>query len=132
MKSNLDKLYKTNAEEEVEGIWFEIAEGVKFRIKRFGGKNGEAFKRSMAKHHKPHAHRIQKGTLPADQENEIMTRVFVETSLIDWEGVEIDGECKDFERELAVKFLNDLPELANDLIGYATDAENYREDLGNS
>ena len=132
METNLDSLYKTNGKEEKEGIWYEINDEVSFKVKRFGGENADAVKRAMAKHYKPYAARIEKGTLEQSREDKIMAKVFVEACLIDWKGVEIDGEVKDYNQELAVDFFVALPELRSDLFTYATSADTYKEDLGNS
>ena len=130
MKSNLDKLFKTNEKMEQEGILFEVAEGVRFRIKRFDGTN-PVVKSLMAKYYKPHAKTIENGGLSDEKQNEILIRVFVEACMIDWEGVEIDGEEKDFEPETAIKLLQGLPVMASNLIAQASDFKNFREDLGN-
>jgi len=132
VKTNLDALYKTNTSLESTGVWFEINDETAFLIKRFGGTNAEAVKRAMAKYYKPHSARIEKGTLDSKKEDEIMAKVFVEACLLDWKGVEIDGEVKDFDRSLATEFFVALPELRLDLFNYATSAESYKETLGNS
>ena len=74
MKTNLDKLYKTNSSLEKDGVWFEISDDVAFLIRRFGGKNSEKVKLALAKYHKPYARQIEKGTLDPSKETEIMTR----------------------------------------------------------
>lgn len=135
MKSNLDKMYKTDKELEMQGVWFEQAPGVKFLCKRMGGKNQAALKAAHLKYYKPHARQIQKGILSEEKEKQIMTRVFIDTCLLDWSGVEINGELKDYDKETAYELLVTLPELVSDLTECAGMAESYleeREDLGNS
>lgn len=136
MESNLDTLYKTDDKSEKEGIWFQIAEGVEFMLKRFGGKNSSAYKKAMAKHFKPFSGMISKGILADEQEVEIMNKVFVDVSFVTWKGV-TDSKGKDipYSKEEAIKLLTRLPDLADDLIKYATDSEHFkapREELGNS
>jgi len=131
MKTNLDKLFKTDEKMEKEGILFEIADGVRFKIKRFDGSN-PTVKALMAKYYKPYAKTIEMGGMSEEKQNEILIRVFVESSMIDWEGIEIDGELKEFNPELAVKLLTSLPVMTNNLIAHASDFKNFREDLGNS
>jgi hypothetical protein len=130
MKTNLDKLFKTNEKMEQEGIFFEISDGVRFRIKRFDGSSA-AVKSLMAKYYKPYAKTIEMGGMSDDKQNEILIRVFVESCMIDWQGIEINGEEKDFEPELAIKLLTSLPVMTNNLVAYASDFKNFREDLGN-
>jgi hypothetical protein len=132
MKTNLDTLFKTSDSMETSGIWMTISDDVGFLVKRFGGYNSPKVKAATAKYYKPYARLIENGTLAMEKEKEIMTKIFVESSLMDWKGVEIDGKLTPFSKEVAVEFLLSLPELAESLISYASDSKNYKEDLGNS
>lgn len=133
MKTNLDKYYKTNKKAESEGMWFDIVENeIGFLVKRFGGENAEPVKRAMAKYYTPHAKRIKDGTMSAEQESEIMTKVFVEACMIDWKGIEIDDKEVPFSVDNALKFFKELPDLRADLFEYATTAATFKDQLGNS
>lgn len=131
MKSNLDKFFKTSEVLEQQGILFEVSDGVRFHIKRFDGTNPQV-KALMAKYYKPFAKTIEMGAMSDEKQNEILIRVFVESSMLGWTGIEIDGEPKEFEVETAVKLLKMLPIMASNLIAHASDFKNFREDLGNS
>lgn len=131
MKTNLDSMFKTSEEFETKGIWFDINETTGFLVRRFGGFNSQKVKASLAKYMKPYAYQIEKKTLEDSKSVEIMARVFVESSVIDWRGVVIDGEAKDFSPDLAVALFVKLPELFDTLHKYASDSSNYREELGN-
>ena len=132
MKSNLDKLFKNDEALEENGIWFDISDATGFLVRRFGGFNSPKIKVAMAKYYKPYARQVDAGTLDQKKEKEIMTRVFVESCIIGWRGIEIQGEEKPFDVDTAVELLSGLPELADTLIAYSSDSKNYREDLGNS
>lgn len=135
MKSNLDKFFKTDSNLETEGVWFVVAPGVEFLCRRFGGKNQGKLKATYAQYFKPYARQIEKGLLSAEKEQEIMCKIFVETSLVDWKGVEIDGKLAKFDLKLAYDFLKNYPDLVSALMEQATNADSYleeREDLGNS
>lgn len=132
MKTNLDGLFKTSESIETNGIWMTISDDIGFLVKRFGGYNSPKVKAATSKFYKPYARLIENGTLPIEKEKEIMTKIFVDASLIDWKGIEIDGVITPFSKEVAIKFLLELPELAESLISYASDTKNYKEDLGNS
>ncbi len=131
MKTNLDFL-KTSKTYESEGVWFELSEKTGFLVARLGGANTQKVKQATAKHFKPYARMIENGLLDAQKEREITLKVFIECCLLDWKGVEIDGEAVPFSKEAALKLLLDLPELADTLSAQAQDSKNYREDLGNS
>jgi hypothetical protein len=132
MKTNLDQFYKTDKALETQGIWFNISEECGFLMRRFGGFNSTEVKKAMAKYYKPFSKMIKAGTLPADKENLVMVKTFVEASMIDWRGVEIDGEEVDYSFDAAVKLLVELPQLAETLIEYASSYESFKEELGNS
>jgi len=130
MKSNLDKQFKQDSSLEKEGVWFEIEGGVRFLVRRFGGTNSEV-KKAMVKFYKPVAKLIERNLLDGEKEKVILTKAFVHSCLLDWEGIEIDGEKASFSFEVAVDLLTSLPELLETLMEYAQDAENYREEMGN-
>ncbi len=132
MKTNLDKFFKTNSDLEKSGIWFEISDTTGFLLNRFGGMNSDKVKAMMAKYYKPYARQIENGTMDPKKEKEIMVKVFVESSVLDWKGVEIEGVDTPFSKETAVEFFVELPELAEALMSHAMDFKNYKEDLGNS
>jgi len=132
MKINLDKSFKTDRKMEIEGIWFEISEGVRFKIARFGGSNSVEVKKAMAKFHKPYAKAIEKSLISDEKERSIYCKSFVHSCVIDWEGIEIDGEIAPFSKEKAVEVFCQLPDLLDTLVEHASSQDNYKEDLGNS
>lgn len=136
MKSNLDSLYKTKKELEVDGVWMPLSKETSFKVKRFGGKNSSAVKRAISKHHAPKAALIQKGLIDEDEERALLTRAYVEATLIDWKGVKVDenGEQVElpFSVDNAVELLCDLPDLMDEVVRFASDMSNFKEDLGNS
>lgn len=126
MKTNLDNLFKADESVEKNGVWFDIDDAVGFRLRRYNDRNPKV-KAAIAKHFKPYARQIDLGSLAADKERDIMTKLFVDSCVIEWKGVEIDGEVKEYERNLAIKFFIELPELMNTLFEYAKDFANFRE-----
>lgn len=132
MKSNLDQFFKSDKEAEESGIWFEIKEGVGFKVKRFGGYNSSPIKAALAKHYKPFAKAIEMNAMPEEKQREIQLKVFVDSCVIDWKGIEIDGKEEPYSKDACVKLLMSLPNLAEALVSHAADSANYKEDLGNS
>lgn len=132
MKTNLDVIFKTDKDIEKDGIWYEVAPGVAFLIKRFGGFNSPPIKAALAKYYKPYSRQIENGTLDQAKEKEIMTKVFSHSCILGWKGIEIDGELVEFSQEACVNLLLALPDMSEILLQYASDFKNYREDLGNS
>ncbi len=133
MKSNLDKYFKTNSEEEKNGKWFHIADddGPGFLIRAFKANNPKV-KGALATHLKPFARQIELGTLELEKSQEINMKLFIGSCLADWKDVQIDGEDAPCNPENAMKLFKSLPELFDTLWKHANDFNNYKEDLGNS
>ena len=68
MKTNFDAMFKTNTELETEGIDLDFGNGMKFRVKRFGGMNSMAVKKQVAKRLKPYATLIKSNAMPEEKE----------------------------------------------------------------
>lgn len=133
MKSNLDKHFKTDAKMEKEGIWFDINDTAGFRLTRFGGENSPGVKAALAKYYKPYAAQLEIESLSPEKEREIFVRVFVESCVVDWRGIDIDGEENvPFDKEKAIALLIGLPDLFETLRAQASKSEHYKVDLGNS
>ena len=131
MKTNLDKFYKANSQAEKDGVDFEIDDTTSFRVRRFSGQNPRV-KIAMAQYYKPYARQIEMGTLSSDKNLEIQIKVFIDTCLVSWQGVEIDGQPAEFSKENAMKLFKELPDLFDTLWKYANSFESFKEDLGNS
>jgi len=131
MKTNLDKIFKTDHELESEGIWFEIEKDVAFRIKRFGGVNKNDVAKKLADYQKPYSRQIQMGTMDQGILEEMQLKVFIETSVVDWKGITVEEKEIPFTRESCLELLKALPDLTDTLVAYSSDSSNYREQLGN-
>lgn len=138
MKTNLDSIFKQDENLELTGIWFQISDKIKFKLRRFGGSNTAAMNKHSAKIFKPYAQMIKAGTVPEDKMEELSMTLFIRSCLVDWKGVEDDGKELECNEENAIKLFKHLPELIDKLIKYADSAHNYKaefeqtEELGKS
>lgn len=131
MKTNLDKFFKTDANLEKNGVWFDISDETGFLLRPVKASNPK-MKKALSDHYKPYAKQVELGTLDPDKALEINIRMFIDVSLVDWKGVEIDGKPTPCTPENALQFFKELPDLFDTLWKHASDYNNYREDLGNS
>lgn len=131
MKSNLDSLFKSDSNLEKDGVWFKVSEDVSFLIRRFGGSNSQKVKLALAKYHKPKARLIELDQLSIEETAVIMAKVFCDACLVDWKGVEIDGQEVPYTFENGVDLFTKLPELFQTLHSYSSGFESFKEDLGN-
>lgn len=131
MKTSLDKHFKTDSDLEKNGVWFDISEDIGFLIRPFKGTNPRV-KAAMAAHYKPLARQIELGTIDPDKEREIQVKLFTEICLVDWKGVEMDGQSVECNKENAMALFKELPDLFDTLWKHSGDFKNYKEDVGNS
>jgi hypothetical protein len=130
MKTNLDKLFKTNEDYEKNGVWFEISDTTGFLVKPLKPTNPNV-KAAFANFYKPYARQIELGTLDDAKAQEIQVKMFVQACLVDWKGVEIDGKVREFDKTLAVEFFLNLPDLFETLWKHCQDFKNYQDEVGN-
>jgi hypothetical protein len=132
MKTNLDGRFKTNKEDEKNGKWFDLdQEGTQgFCLRPMKASNPRT-KAAMAAHYKPYARLIEIDALEPAKAREISVKIFIQICLVDWKGIEIDGEPAKCEPEAAFKLFMELPDLFDTLEKYANDFSNWKEDLGN-
>jgi hypothetical protein len=129
--TNLDKLFKTDKVLEEEGIDFAIDEKTSFRVRHFSNANPKV-KAAMAKYYKPYARQVELGTLDPAKGDEITMKLFIDTCLVSWTGIEMDGKPVECNKDNALTLFKRLPKLFDSLWAHANDFNNYREDLGNS
>lgn len=131
MKSNLDKLFKTDSKMEEDGIDFVIDSDTSFRVRHFSTENTRV-KAAIANHYKPYARQIEMETLDDNKNREIKIKLFYDVCLVSWKGVKIDEKEVECTKENALTLFNRLPKLLNTLWDHANNFNNYREELGNS
>lgn len=132
MKTNIDKLFKTDATLERDGVDFALDDKTSFRVRRFNSQNPRV-KAAMASHYKPFARQVELGTLPQEKSTEITMKLFIEVCLASWAGVEDEkGEAIECNKDNALRLFKSLPDLFETLWKHANDFANYKEDLGNS
>jgi hypothetical protein len=131
MKTNLDQFFKLDDQASKDGKWVPISEGVEFLVKPFKKSNPQ-IKKALEIHYKPYARQIEMGSLSDEKAQEIEIKIFVNSCIVDWKGIEIDGVVQPYNSDLAITLLESLPELFDTLMRYAEDSNNYKEVLGNS
>ena len=134
---DIRKLYGTNENKEIEGIWQDMGDGIRMRIARIGNPK---YQKMFQRISKPHRKAIRRGTLKEDVAEKLMIECTAETILLDWEGIELDGQSLPYSKENAIKILTDFKDLkeyvndfANEMEAYMeVDAEEIEEGLKNS
>lgn len=142
MKTNLDFYFKTSSEKEKNGAKFEIspefvdANGKVYPeifmiIRRFSESNPRT-KAAMAAYYKPYARQVEAGTLPPEKEKELQIKLFIDISLVSWQGIsDENGNMIEFSKENAISLFKSLPDLFKSAWEFANSFESYKEVVGN-
>lgn len=124
MALNLKKLYNTSKDLAKNGVWVDIAEGIKFKIAK---KDNDNFKNAVLRLLKEKGftqYQITKGNIPNDAWGDIGVMATAESILVDWEGVidEATGKPVKYTPEIGFKemmadeeFLKDIQKLSEDV-----------------
>lgn len=106
---------------DIEGVWAEYAEGVRFKVARAGN---PAFLKASDRLEAPFRGRRNMPTLKA---LEIQCQAMAEGILRDWEGlVTPDGEALPYSVDAASKVLRHNAEVREFVFEFATTSENFR------
>ena len=135
MKTNLSKIYSTNKDVEKNGKWFDIAEGVSFKMKRFGGANSLKISEVKARYFKPYARQLERNTLDKEIQQELFIKVFVDTCMCDWKGLEDEQGKIEYSRDNAIELFKETPDLFDEVLELSMAMGEFKEgneDLGKS
>lgn len=134
--TNLYDMFGTDEDFEREGIWYAFSEETKFRLARAGGANLR-FAKSLEAKTRPYRRQIENESIDNELANNLLLEAFVETVLLDWQGVkDRDGNDLPYSKDNALKLLKDLPDLYLELRTEAARLSNFRtkeieDDSGN-
>lgn len=117
--------FRTNKSLENEGAWTHLAGNARVKLARIGNRR---YRELLQTKLKPHRRAIRAGTMPEEVTEALMTEVVVETVLLDWENVELNGEAVPFSRPAALDILSDpeMKDLRDMIVELAGDMELYR------
>lgn len=129
-------LFETDEDKETEGFVHRITDKISFTLARAGGAN-KRFQKVMEAKTRPYRRQIQDDSMDVDLANELMRETFAETVILGWEGItDKDGKPIKFSPANALKLLNQMPDLFDELRDAASKQANFRaeqiaDDVGN-
>ena len=124
--ADVKKLFGTDATKEKEGVWYDIAEGLRMRIARIGNPNYQKRFQILSK---PYRRSIRRGTLSDDVAEKLLVQCMSETIVLDWEGVEDEGKEIPYSKDAAVDLLTKYPELRGYINDIANELEGFQEEF---
>ncbi len=132
-KGVLYQEYARNEEKEKDGVWLNYGSAggdrgdVRIRVARAGGSNN-AFRKLLEAKTRPHRRAVETGTINPDLMNSLMRETLAETVILAWQNVDgPDGKPITFNKKNAIKLLEDLPDLYNEILQYAQDRTLFKE-----
>lgn len=109
--------------QEVEGVWVNYADGVRFKVARAGN---SAYLRAMDKAEAPYRKQIARNKLSSEKQMELNCRAMAIGILKDWEGIATDDGPLEFNEDNAYAVLRHNVELRDFIFEFAVESENYR------
>lgn len=139
MSNALDDIFATNTTTEEGGAWVDLTPLIKFKIRAF---NAKAVTDLREKLMKPYVLLQRSGQkLPDDVTDKVGLEVIAGGVIADWEGITTEDQLGDdgevlvpgvaipYSADEAYKMLKRLPRMANFIVGIATDAQFYKDDV---
>lgn len=80
--------FRTDPDKETEGVWFDFAEGIRFKVARW---NNPKFRQLVEKLARPHARTFRRSGRRGEMWESIVKQAAARTILLDWENVEDDN-----------------------------------------
>ncbi len=126
--------FETDPKKENEGVWLDIGlnddgTAARFLLKR-AGKNNKAWNAAFERESRPYRRQLETGTIDPKVSERITMQAFVGSVLVGWENIQgRDGKpLGDFDKQKALGFLADLPELWDWVWEQARGARLFRPD----
>lgn len=103
--------FRTNKEWELNGVWVDLGDGAQVKVARHGNPNHKRVVRELLK---PYKQQVRNETLSDEIAERIQKDALIECLLLDWRGIELDGEELPFNRENVAKALQ-IEDFYNDV-----------------
>lgn len=125
---NLYEKYETDKDAEINGVPYEVTQGIIFMLARVCERN-VAYQAERAKIAKHFEKQLMTNDNPKGYQ-EAITRLFAKHIVKGWDGVtDREGNPLPYTVDNCVKVLTDLPDLYNELVSVAVDADQFNADM---
>jgi hypothetical protein len=110
---------------ERDGVDLHLGGDAYVTVARAGGTN-VAYDRAVQKHMRPH--RSKTGYLDNDVYVDVLKQAYADAVVLDWRGIEFDGEPLPYSRENALKLMRELPDLWDVIKTHAEKLANFQHE----
>jgi len=119
-------MYATDRDAEENGKWFELAPGMKFKLRRFKSQHATKVREALEK---PFDKLRKNGALDTTIMTDIIKETIARSIIVDWEGViGTDDSEIPYSAARAQELIEALPELADEIAGLAGAMDNFRDE----
>ena len=125
--ANLFRKFSTNKEMEQKGIWVGI-DDARFLIARAGGGNVN-FQRVLSEKLRPLKKQLEARSLSDEESGKIITEVYAETVVLDWQNVEDDDGPMECTRENIIRLFDGAPKVFTIIREESLEYTNYKDVL---
>ena len=120
----LNEAYGTDTNLEEEGKWFDLGDGGRVLVGRFGSKKHD---RVMDQLRKPYEHLLaRKGKIPKEELTDMLRVSIAHGVLLGWEGLVDEGEPLTFSPEEALRLFIEYKDFYDHVFDLSNDMSNFR------
>lgn len=124
----LEKAFGTNVSDEIGGKWFDIGDGARIRVARFGNPKHKKALNKLRSPYKPLL--LRGGEIPDDANDDIITESIAQAVLVDWEGIlDAEGKTLPYSPETCRQVLTEYKDFLELVSQLSLDAQNYRKEV---
>ncbi len=113
---------QTDAEKENDGVWVELQPGVRVKLARW---NNAKFQNVQFKKMLPYRNTMAGGEIEFGIVEKITIECTAETVLLDWDGIEWDGEPLESSLANRLRVLTDVPDFRSMIVNLASQREYF-------
>ncbi len=121
MGLDITKVYRVT-DEATSGKWFDVGDGARLKIAKVGNERHESVLKRLRRPFK------NMRTIPEDTQTELSTKALSEAVLLDWEGVDENGEPVECTPDKRYRYLMDFPDFRELVVGIALNVHNFTDE----
>jgi hypothetical protein len=121
---DIKKLFGTDRKAEEVGVWIDLGRGARVKIAR---DTSPAYRKKLQDVIRPYRGAITAGAMDDRAAHELFAKAAAGTILLDWAGIEADGQALPFSVAAAEQLMAEVPDFYKTIKTFSEDAALYRD-----